>query len=135
MASDIRQYGYYLKGNKLAIVEKDTSFSNDVDNKDFGPGVQRQLWKSIQTTVVNGLEILYATSNANSIIDEESKVDLPTYLTKALVYYVKAKVAEDVGNLEVKEYMMREFRKMVEKHNNSRIKGPRVIIPGQHAIR
>tara|TARA_R100000951_G_C2645438_1_gene182430 strand:+ start:1129 stop:1533 length:405 start_codon:yes stop_codon:yes gene_type:complete len=131
----IKQYGYYITGNKLSIVEKDTSYDNNVDNKDFGPGIQRQLWKSPQSTVNNGLEIVYATSNASTIKDEDSVIDLPTYLSKALVYYVKARVAEDVANLEVKEYFMREFRKMMEKHNNSKIKGPRVMIPGQHAIR
>ena len=105
MALTIKQYGYYLKGNKLSIVEKDTSFNNNVNNKNFGPGIQRQLWKS------------------------------PQSLSKALVYYVKAKVSEDVANIEAKEYFMREFKKMVEKHNNSRIKGPRLIVPGSHAIR
>ena len=34
MASE-RQYAYYLEGNRIAIVEKDTSFSNNVDNKEL----------------------------------------------------------------------------------------------------
>tara|TARA_R110000824_G_scaffold192970_1_gene375252 strand:- start:1529 stop:1936 length:408 start_codon:yes stop_codon:yes gene_type:complete len=135
MALTIKQYGYYLKGNKLSIVEKDTSFNNNVNNKNFGPGIQRQLWKSPQSSVDNGLEIVYSTSNSNNINDEDSTINLPTYLSKALVYYVKAKVSEDVANIEAKEYFMREFKKMVEKHNNSRIKGPRLIVPGSHAIR
>ena len=133
--ADIRQYGYYIKGNNLSIVEKDTSFDNNVDNKDFGPGVQRQLWKSPQGDVSNGLQIVYAAPHHQNLSDEDSSIDLPIYLSKALVYYVKAKVAEDIGNIEAKEYLMREFKKMVEKHNNSRIKGPRQIIPGSHAIR
>tara|TARA_R100000700_G_C3149739_1_gene128783 strand:- start:34 stop:1128 length:1095 start_codon:yes stop_codon:yes gene_type:complete len=68
-------------------------------------------------------------------IDEDYILDLPSYLQKALVYYVKAKVAEDAGNFEVKEYMQREFRKIVEKHESNLIKGPRMISPGRHAIR
>ena len=135
MAS-IKQYGYYIKGSKVAIVEKDTSFDNNVENKDFGPGVQRQLWKSPQSSITDGIEFVFTTASTGvELVDENSIIDLPTYLSKALVYYVKAKLAEDMANIEVKEYFMREFKKMVEKHNNSRIKGPRMIVPGSHAIR
>ena len=71
-----------------------------------------------------------------SVIEDESfEIDLPPYLSKALVYYVKAKVAEDQMNIEVKEYMMKEFRKMVEKHENSKVAGPRMIMPGPNALR
>lgn len=69
------------------------------------------------------------------LTDESSEIDVPPYLAKALVYYVKAKVAEDQMNIEVKEYMMREFRKMLEKHENSKIAGPRMIMPGPNALR
>ena len=57
-----KQYGYYLEGNKVAIVEKDTSFDNNVASKEFGPGVARQSWKSPLTAVSDGLEIKYAYS-------------------------------------------------------------------------
>ena len=67
--------------------------------------------------------------------DEGDTIDLPSYLNKALVYYVKAKLAEDALNVEAKEYLMREFKKMVEKHENSRISGLRIISSGSHAIR
>ena len=30
--ANTRQYAYYLEGNEIAIVEKDVSFDNDVDN-------------------------------------------------------------------------------------------------------
>jgi hypothetical protein len=74
-------------------------------------------------------------TNVNTLNDESDTIDVPSYLSKALVYYVKAKVAEDQMNIEVKEYMMREFRRMVEKHESSKIAGPRRIMPGSHAIR
>ena len=51
------------------------------------------------------------------------------------MYYVKAKLAEDAGELKLREYAMREFRKMIEKHENSRISGLRITSPGSHAIR
>ena len=47
--ADTKQYGYYIKGNKVSIVQKDTSFDNNVDNRDFGERVklsdlQRQIF-------------------------------------------------------------------------------------------
>lgn len=91
--------------------------------------------KSPLSSVVNGLELEYTYSPVHTLEDEGSDIDLPSYLSKALVYYVKAKMAEDAMNIEVKEYMMREFRKMVEKHESSKMAGPRRIMPGSHAIR
>ena len=215
MAS-IKQYAYYIRGQQLLIVEKDTSFDNNIDNKDYGPGVQRQLFTSPLTAVTDGLEISYCYSpkfryndfnigftgtayteeggylnitNASHgllanhgyvyirgseringlhkitavdtnditfstkysgagateeftvhtdidvIDDEEDSIPVSSYLSKALVYYVKARIAEDMANIEAKEYFMREFKKMVEKHESSRISGPRMIVPGSHAIR
>jgi len=224
----VRQYGYYVKGNQVAIVEKDTQFDNDVNSKDYGPGSDRSQWKSPLATVADGLEIQYVYSpnyfiestdtstqtvsgwdqdndgnfrlrasgstdwtsspnlssvtyivlqnagrfnglhkissvtnnrivtttkvsastsetlfeetvtlyyDVNALDDESDTIDLPNYLSKALVYYVTAKVAEDMMNLEAKEYFMKEFRKMVEKYNNTRVAGPRMQSSGPFAIR
>jgi len=224
----VRQYGYYVKGNQVAIVEKDTQFDNDVNSKDYGPGSDRSQWKSPLATVADGLEIQYVYSpnyfiestdtstqtvsgwdqdndgnfrlrasgstdwtsspnlssvtyivlqnagrfnglhkissvtnnrivtttkvsastsetlfeetvtlyyDVNALDDESDTIDLPNYLSKSLVYYVKAKVAEDMMNLEAKEYFMKEFRKMVEKYNNTRVAGPRMQSSGPFAIR
>ena len=214
-----KQYAYYLEGNQLAIIEKDVEFDNNVNNKEFGPGVSRQIWKSPKTSITDGLEIKYVyaptyrvndasdtkagtayTENGDGLLslttnpsmsatagdwvlitgsdrwnglhqvnttvssgttlvlktkynggavteaftlfidvsvlqDESFELDLPNYLQKALVYYVKAKVAEDAGNMKLREYAMREFKKMIEKYENSRISGLRIISPGSHAIR
>jgi len=70
-----------------------------------------------------------------NLSDESDIIDLPPYLSKALVYYVKAKFSEDVGDIDKKEYFMREFRKMVEKQQNALVKTPRMISSGMHAIR
>ena len=223
-----KEYAYYLEGNKIALVERDTNFDNNVDSKEFGPGVSRQTWKSPQSTITDGLEIKYAHSpnyfiestdtttttisgwdqdndgnfrlrasgatdwtsspnlsavewfvlknagkfnglhkvssvtnnrivtttkvsastsetafeetvtlyyDVNVLNDEADNIDIPSYLQKALVYYVKARIAEDAANFEVKEYMQKEFRKLIEKFENTRISGPRIISSGSHAIR
>ena len=214
----VKEYAYYPKGQKLAVIEKDTAFDNDPNSKDYGPGAEHSHWKSPLSTVTDGLEIEYThaptyrindlddtvtvdsyresggylevvdagaalpasgaithivlsgsekwnglhrvQSNSTSAIqlytkynggsvtesitlyqditaltDEDSEIDLPSYLSKALVYYVKAKLAEDAMNVEMKEYFMKEFRKMVEKYDSTRIWGPRMVVSGSHAIR
>jgi len=235
-----KQYAYYLEGNKIAIVEKDVSFDNDIASKDYGPGASRQRWESPQSTVADGLKVKYVyaptytlTNNTSSTVvadvyynnggylsiydnaavavdlvdtyslavgdyillenagkwngihkiktisnyravdadadnnqltfetkaigvsttgttfeetvtfypyitaleDESFELDLPLYLQKALVYYIRAKLAEDGGNLKLREYAMKEFKKMIEKHENSRISGLRITSSGSHAIR
>ena len=230
-----KEYAYYIEGNKVAIVERDTAFDNNVDSKEYGPGVSRAMWKSPQSSVADALEIKYAHSpdyfiettndvdenitqyqstdgclsiadNSSAYInyattyalaadkyivlrnagqfnglhkikalsnntgtnnkitlytkysgseaawstfeetpklyyavdvlnDESDTIDLSSYLSKALVYYIKARISEDARDLEGKEYYMREFRAMVEKHQSSLIKTGRFISSGAHAIR
>ena len=224
-----KQYAYYLEGNKLGVVEKDTNFDNNVQSKEFGPGVSRHAWKSPQSSVADAIEIKYAHSpdyfidetdkvdtaidtylsldgllkiidsasdnysaspqslsdgkyivlkkagrwnglhkvkaagvgyitlytkfsgsatvevafeeapelyyNVSAITDEDYELDLPSYLQKALVYYVKAKMAEDGMDIKAYEYFMRQYKKIIEKYESTRIVGPRVISPGSHAIR
>ena len=212
-----KHYAYYTEGNKIALIEKDVEFDNDVNNKDYGPGSSRQRWESPSSSVTDGLKIKYSYApiyrvNDNSdvlnitayaedsgclsltvdsvtiaadkwilivgsdrwnglhqvkteatgvttlllktkyngasvteasrfrqdisvIEDESFELDLPNYLQKALVYYVKAKLAEDAGEFKLREYAMREFKKMIEKYDSSKISGLRIMVPGSHAIR
>ena len=85
-------------------------------------------WTNFEETV----ELYYTV---DSLDGEADTIDLPEYLSKGLVYYVQAKVAEDQGDVERKEYFMREFRRILEKHESSKIRGPRMMIPGGHGIR
>ena len=57
-----KHYAYYLEGNQLALIEKDVSFDNDVDSKDYGPGASRSRWESPQSTVADALEVKYLYS-------------------------------------------------------------------------
>ena len=228
MAS-VRQYGYYIKGNKIAVVEKDTAFDNDANSRDYGPGSNRAQWKSPLATIVDGIEIQYVYSpeyhinetddvttvidtyvslggllkiidqgdtafntspqslsdgsfivlrkagkwnglhkvkdagvgyittytkcsdsstvqqsyedtidlyyNVSALIDESSEVDLPDYLAKAVVYYVKSKIAEEQGQMDAVMFFRKEFSKILEKYENKRFAGPRMIASGPFAIR
>ena len=81
---------------------------------------------SEQISVYEGLEVLE---------DETFNLDLPLYQTKAIVYYLKAKAFEDAGNLQFKEYYMKEFYKQLNKSENSRMTGVRKVIPHHQAIK
>ena len=77
----------------------------------------------------------YLISDIDTLNDESDTIDLPDYLSKALVYYVKAKLAEDKADIEQKEYNMREFNRLLEKNESSKIWGARKIGTDETAIR
>ena len=65
-------------------------------------------------------DFCYFDTDVNVLNDESDELDIPRYLANGLVYYVKAKYAEDAGNIEMKEYFMREFRRITEKHQSAK---------------
>ena len=65
----------------------------------------------------------YILTDVNVLNDENDELDIPRYLANGLVYYVKAKYAEDAGNVEMKEYFMKEFRRITEKHQSAKKMG------------
>ena len=73
--------------------------------------------------------------DVDGLNDEADEIDLPEYLAKALVYYVKAKMAEDQGDMERMQYNEVQFRALMNRYENSRIWGSRRVAPGIGAIR
>tara|TARA_R100001594_G_scaffold22368_1_gene43468 strand:- start:905 stop:1591 length:687 start_codon:yes stop_codon:yes gene_type:complete len=227
--ANVKEYAFYIEGTKLCIVERDTQFDNDVNSRDYGPGVHRSQWKSPKSAVADGIQLQYTHTpeyfinetndvdtqidsyksdagylvirdtaandytaapeslgagtyivlkkagkfnglhkvkavnsglitletkysgstvytsfeetvdlyyNVDVLNDESDEIPLPSYLEKALVYYVKAKLAEDAGEFEAKEYFMREYKKITEKYESSLKAGARMIAtPGPYAVR
>ena len=78
------------------------------------------VFKAVKDTMIVDLGIEY-------IEDENFDIDLPRNLSNAVVYYVRAKMMEDMGELERKEYFMREFKRAVERTSSSRVYGPKRI--------
>ena len=227
-----KEYAYYIKAGKIALVEREISFNNDTSSRDYGPGIDKGHWKSPKNAEADGLKLQYtyvpeyhinrtdvthidlakyrATSSgklqlrgpdgtnydttmdagdyivlsnagkfnglhkinsfangggtndiieletsysgANSswtnfektvtmyydvsaFIDEGFELDLPPYLEQAVIYYMKASALEDIGKFDGREYYMKMFHKRIEKHNDSRSYGPRMMGTGVHAIR
>jgi len=107
-------------------------------------------WNGLHTvnTLNAGYTILETKYNGGSVTeaftvytdvdvlnDESDEIDLPEYLAKALIYYVKAKIAEDERDMGAKDLLMKEFYAIIEKHESSKIWGARMISPGPNAIR
>ena len=69
----------------------------------------------------------YIYYSVTALEDEDSEIQLSSFLSKAAVYYVKAKMAEDSGALDLKEYFMKEYRKVLSRHEDSRITGMRKV--------
>lgn len=231
----VREYAYYVKGNKLALVEKEANFDNDPNSRQYGPGVDRGEFKSPLATVADALKIEYSyvkdyfitdtsksdntidvyrsnggyleiadlsgdtnfgnlsgynisdgsyiilsnagkfnglhrtitKSNVNgtndaikletryqgssswatfqesirtfyyvdALVDENFELDVPEYLEEALIYYMKARLAEDAMQPDEREYYMSLFRKRLERHAETRKWGARMISSGPFAIK
>jgi hypothetical protein len=98
---------------EYATEDQETAVSMAADTD--GTTYVYQAFRERPTThIITGIDILS---------DESDTIDLPPYLANALVYYVKAKLAEDIGEIELKEYNMREFRVMVGRHSSSKLAG------------
>ena len=182
--ANLKQYAYFLNGNKLAIVENDITPENDPTSRDYGPDARVIRYKSPTESITDGLEIEYAYSpkyHINNLVDtkpitaytgasgllsmtvasmsategdwmlirgserwnglhqvnatissqttivfktkynggavteastlyqdidvlsdESDTIHIPEYLSKSLVYYVKARLAEDRMDIEAK---------------------------------
>ena len=105
------------------------------------------LHKTITKTNLNGtndtikLETKYSGSSSwtnfeetvslyyyvDAFIDESFELDISRYQANAIVYYLKALMAEDAGNLDVREFFMREFKRQIEKSESSKKRGPYII--------
>ena len=148
-----KKYAYYNRGNKVAIVEKESSSSSGnlavahctisgYDTKDTceaaggqwipsSSGIGSDAYDkyiSPKESVSDGLEIEFTYNPGNSLIDEDDNLDISAYQAKAVVYYLKAKVAEDTGNIEMREYFMRLFKKQLEKERSARKRGPYIAM-------
>lgn len=197
-----RKYAYYIKGNKLAIIQREDALAGS-SNDEYG------MYKSPTESIADGIEIQYAytptyrindaddslavsayteasgllsltipsssfavnapivisgsekwnglhkvnaaTSDSTSLVlktkynggavteaftllkdisvleDETFELDISRYQANAVVYYLKAKMAEDAGDFDRRQFFMREFKKQLEKGNSALKRGPYIV--------
>ena len=114
-----KQYAYYIRGRDLAIIENDISQVSD------GSTAVDSEWGSPKSTVADGLYIEYVAipkaKDGGELLDESDEIDLNDLYTRALVYYLKARVAEDNKDMKLREYFMREFYRILNIGKDSKI--------------
>jgi len=125
-------------GTRYAVVNSAdaTSYSTGLDNEYSAAAALAGETNQSDINIYKAhRDFAYVLTDVNTLNDEADDIDLPDYLSKALVYYVKARVAEDRMELEQKEYNMREFKRLLEKNESSKIWGARRIGTDETAIR
>jgi hypothetical protein len=76
---------------------------------------------SEQISVYEGVEVMQGDTA------ETFELDINRHQANAVVYYLKAKIAEDQGDFDKREYFMREFKRQIEKGAGALKEGPYVV--------
>ena len=72
-------------------------------------------------------DFCYIQADITAMENEDFDLDLTRYQSNAVVYYLRAKIFEDAGDIEKYEYYMRQFKKQLEKGSGSRKYGPHIV--------
>ena len=70
---------------------------------------------------------IYEETSFDELEDETFELDLSRYQANAVVYYLKAKIAEDMGEMELREFHLREFKRQLEKGTSAFKRGPHIV--------
>ena len=110
-------------GTRYAVVNSAdaTSYSTGLDNEYSADAALAAESSQSDINIYKAYrDFSYVLTDVNVLNDEADELDIPRYLANAVVYYVRAKYAEDAGQIDMKEYFMREFRRITEKHQSSK---------------
>ncbi len=105
---NVSDLGYYIRNKKLAL-----SYGNG-ETPDF--------------SLADGVLIEYTTASVSGITDETSVVDVNDLEKKAVVAYMKMKYFELLGDMNLKEYYEREFRKKLSAVQKAYNPAPRMVV-------
>ena len=134
-----RTYAYMQQGKQLRLYKIVRTSGRIVDNQGRVTGGDRDAIIYPDEAITNGLRVEYTALEkvfvaedpevtANSSLtevtspSESSYLNLNRVLSLAVVFFVKAQVAERMGDLQLKEYYMREFYKKVADNESNKNK-------------
>jgi len=127
--SDAFQSAGFVVGDKIRVIgsgsnDGDYTISAIGDAADTGVTYSRITTSESVTTEAVGESItIYQIpkSVADSSVDESSHVNLNNMLTLAVIDYLKAQLKDSQGDVQLKEYYMREFwKKIGDNESNKR---------------
>lgn len=132
-----RTFAYIYSGKKIRLYKIVRSSGRIIDNQgrvtggllddiiypdeNITNGLRIEFTKIVEPFVVEDPETTSSlTEDANP--SESSHLNLNRVLSIAVVCYVKAQLAERMGNMQLKEYYMREFYKKVADNESNKNK-------------
>ena len=125
------KYAYFIRGDEIAVVDKaDTAEDYTSPSKAVTAGLKFEYVKRPLITSDSA-----GDTEQTGTVSEADYIQINEYLANALVYYLKARQAEDTGEIELKEYFMKQFRTMVRRQYAGQSYGKRQVFPGSSAIR
>ena len=127
--ADVKEYAYYVKGNRLALVQKDVDASL-IDNK-YTPNYEAE-WTSPTKDVAGGLQIECAlipkAKSGREITDESDELDIPRALGEALASYLKYKTFQEMGKLDYAQYWLKEYERLCSESFDGKVIGLRKVM-------
>jgi|TARA_B100000073_G_scaffold336062_1_gene330395 hypothetical protein len=134
-----RNFAYIQSGKYLKLYRVRRNASRIIDSQGRVRGDDLEPLVYPDENITEGLRIEYtaiekpfvnedpettanASLNDNNSPDESTHVNLNRTLSLAVVCYVKAQLAERAGNIDLKEYYMREFYKKVADNESNKNK-------------
>tara|TARA_R100000808_G_C2152877_1_gene162602 strand:+ start:10 stop:696 length:687 start_codon:yes stop_codon:yes gene_type:complete len=125
---------YGLAADKYIVLKKAGKFNglHKVQSLSNNSGTNNKI---TLTTEYNGSEAVWTDFEEvpelyyviSVLQDETFELDLSRYHANAVVYYLKAKIAEDAGDFEKREFFMREFKRQLEKGVSALKRGPYIV--------
>lgn len=132
-----RTYAYIYSGKKIRLYKIVRSAGRIIDNQgrvtggllddiiypdeSITDGLRIEFTKIVKPFVQEDPEI-ESTLTEDTNPSESSHLNLNRVLSLAVVCYVKAQLAERMGNMQLKEYYMREFYKKVADNESNKNK-------------
>ena len=132
-----RTYAYIYSGKKIRLYKIVRSAGRIIDNQgrvtggllddiiypdeSITNGLRIEFTKIVEPFVVEDPETTSSLTEDTSP-SESSHLNLNRVLSFAVVCYVKAQLAERMGNMQLKEYYMREFYKKVADNESNKNK-------------
>jgi hypothetical protein len=114
-------YAYYASNQTGAVLSNEHSFTPAFTAADgSSAAVTTNLYKAHR-------DFCYILTDVNVLNDESDTIDLNRYQANAVVYYLKAKMAEDAGDMEKREFFLREFKRQLEKGVSALKRGPYIV--------
>jgi len=109
--------------NKKISIDTDGDYTSTAASAVDGGSDEVTIYNAFSEpiSVYEGVEVLSGASA------ETFELDISRYQANALVYYLKAKLAEDGGDIEMREFFMREFKRQLEKGVSALKRGPYMI--------